>query len=965
MQLTIQSLSKSLNKAYLKEKVGRKDIELFKNELEKLFEKAKPEFSEDTLKDFVVQFLRSVWYEPDHIITVNKERKDFSIHTGKSANDPVAVIAEVKKIGSLEMMKEGKPNVKALHELVLYYLKERITNNNNEIKFLLATDINNWILIDANEFDKKIYSNTKIKKLYEVYVNDNKDNPFFYEELKKILADSEDNFTATIFDLKDYKTIIANEDKKDDKKLVALYKILSPTHFLKLPFANDSNSLDKRFYTELLHIIGLEEIKEGSKKIIQRKKQISEASFLENTIIKLHDKDCLRDLQDVTRFGLTKEEQYYNIALELCITWINRILFLKLLEAQLYLYHQNNKEFLFLNDKLLPDFDELNNLFFQVLAEKNETRRDRLKTKFGKIPYLNSSLFERTELERKTIDISALDNNLPLSLHDNTVLKDDKGKRKQGSLTTLHYLFTFLDSYDFASEGTADIQEENKTLINASVLGLIFEKINGYKDGSFFTPGFITMYMCRETLRRAVIQKFNDGCGWNCTSFEELQDKIEYQDKEQRQKTNNIINSITICDPAVGSGHFLVSALNELISIKYDLKILQYRHNSQRIKEYSIEIVNDELIIQDIESEELFEYTLNQKGNIKPELQYLQETLFHEKEALIENCLFGVDINPNSVKICRLRLWIELLKNSYYTKESNYTELETLPNIDINIKQGNSLISRFDLDSDLSGTLQKSKFTIDSYRIAVQTYRNAQSKEEKRQMEELIDSIKKDFRTDISTYDPINKKLNTLRGKIKKLNVAELFDGDKKKKAEANKELKKLSDEIEKLERKKTEIQFNAIYKEAFEWRFEFPEVLNNDGKFIGFDVVIGNPPYKMVQPNNTSKNELDFFKQRFQFADFKIDLFHLFFQQGNFLLTNRGLLSFIAPSTLLYNFYTDKLRIWLSDNFNINKIVVSKEKVFDDADVHTAIYLFTKKQNDESNNEVLMTTDLEGILMV
>ena len=93
--------------------------------------------------------------------------------------------------------------------------------------------------------------------------------------------------------------------------------------------------------------------------------------------------------------------------------------------------------------------------------------------------------------------------------------------------------------------------------------------------------------------------------------------------------------------------------------------------------------------------------------------------------------MFGVDLNPNSVKICRLRLWIELLKNAYYKNE---TELETLPNIDINIKCGNSLISRFALDADLKQALKKStsKWTIDSYRIAVDTYRNAQSKEQNR-----------------------------------------------------------------------------------------------------------------------------------------------------------------------------------------------------------------------------------------
>ena len=964
MKLELIKPINALNKAYLKEKISRNNIERFKENLVTLFNKAQPGISEDTLKDYITEFLRNTWYNPDHAITINKERKDLTIHIGKTAKDPVAVIAEIKKTDSTEMITLEKPNVKALHELVLYYLHERVTIGNNQVKYLLATDVNNWILIDANEFDKKIYRNTKIRKLYDLFVNDKKDNPFFYDELKKIIAETDDTITATFFNFNDYKKIIANADKADDKKLIALYKILSSVHLIKLSFANDSNSLDKNFYAELLHIIGLEEVKDGSKKLIQRKKVSSEASLLENAIIKLKDKDCLRDLTDVTSFGLTADEQLYNIALELCITWINRILFLKLLEAQLFAYHQGtDKGCLFLNDTFIQDFDELNNLFLQVLAEKPAARRERLQAKFSKVPYLNSSLFERTELERKTIDISALDNNIPLPLLSSTVLKDDKGKRKQGELTTIPYLFAFLDSYDFTSEGNAEIQEQNKALINASVLGLIFEKINGYKDGSFFTPGFITMYMCRETLRMAVVQKFNEANSWSCQNFEDLQSILEFQDKEKRQAANNIINSLTICDPAVGSGHFLVSALNELISIKQDLKILQYRHNSQRIKEYSLEIVNDELIIQDIETEDLFEYTLNQKGNIKPELQYLQETLFHEKENLIENCLFGVDINANSVKICRLRLWIELLKNAYYTKESDYHELETLPNIDINIKQGNSLISRFELDADLSSTLKKSKWNIDGYKIAVQAYRSAQNKEEKRKMEDLIGTIKKDFRTDVSTYDPINKKLSKLRGELALLERTDLFSPDTKKKNKANKELENLSTAITTLEKEKDDIQSSAVFKDAFEWRFEFPEVLDSDGKFAGFDVIIGNPPYKMVQPGNTSISELDFFKQRYPFADFKIDLFHLFFQAGNSLIQKNGLLCFIAPSTLLYNYYTDKLRLWLADRFEINKIVVAKEKVFDDADVHTAIYLFTNKHGAKENNEVLITSDLAGVL--
>ena len=304
---------------------------------------------------------------------------------------------------------------------------------------------------------------------------------------------------------------------------------------------------------------------------------------------------------------------------------------------------------------------------------------------------------------------------------------------------------------DFTSEGSEEIQEDNKTLINASVLGLIFEKINGYKDGSFFTPGFITMYMCRETIRKAVVQKFNETKNWECKTIDELYNKIE-----GRNEANEIVNSLKICDPAVGSGHFLVSALNEIIAVKNDLRILQDREG-KRLKEYHFEVVNDELITTDEEGL-IFEYNPKSK-----ESQRVQETLFHEKQTIIENCLFGVDINPNSVKICRLRLWIELQKNAYYKNE---TELETLPNIDINIKCGNSLISRYPIDANLSKALRSSKWTIDSYRLAIATYRNAQSKEQKREMEKLILTIKQDFTSEIRKNDPLKTRLDKLANEL-------------------------------------------------------------------------------------------------------------------------------------------------------------------------------------------------------
>ncbi len=109
------------------------------------------------------------------------------------------------------------------------------------------------------------------------------------------------------------------------------------------------------------------------------------------------------------------------------------------------------------------------------------------------------------------------------------------------------------------------------------MLGLIFKKINGYKDGSFFTPGFITMYMCRETIKRAVLQKFNihHNPDEQHPKYKNLDDIFDAIGKDfSKKEADEIINSLKICDPAVGSGHFLVSALNEMIAIKSELKIL-------------------------------------------------------------------------------------------------------------------------------------------------------------------------------------------------------------------------------------------------------------------------------------------------------------------------------------------------------------------------------------------------------
>lgn len=928
------NVRKSLNKAFLKVKPNRTEIEEFKTNLIQLIDRTNDTESEEFHKNLVSDFLKKTYYEPDYFINT-KGRNDLVIHTGKSAKTPVGVIVEAKKpTNKAEMLSNVNINTKAFQELVLYFLRERITHKNLEIKNLIASNINEWFVFDANLFEKKFAQNKKLVKQFEDFEGGRlagKSTDFFYKEIAQPFIESiKEEIEFTYFDLRDYEKPLRNDDPKDDNKLIALFKVLSPEHLLKLPFVNDSNSLDKKFYSELLHIIGLTETKEGGKKVIQRKKsgERNQGALLENAIDQLDTLDKVNRLPKPSQYGETSEERLFNVGLELSITWVNRILFLKLLEAQLVTYHKGDPKYTFLNSKKITDYDKLNSLFFQVLAKRTENRNEEALKEFSYVPYLNSSLFEPNEMEHTTILISNLRDEKKLPILSNTVLKDTNGKKRTGEINALEYFFEFLDAYDFSSEGGEDIQEDNKALINASVLGLIFEKINGYKDGSFFTPGFITMYMCRETIRRSVVQKFNETKGWDCTDLDQLYNKID-----DPKEANEIVNSLKICDPAVGSGHFLVSALNEMIAIKNDLKILQDREG-RRLKEYHFEVVNDELIVTD-EDGEFFEYSPTNK-----ESQRIQETLFHEKQTIIENCLFGVDINPNSVKICRLRLWIELLKNAYYKAEN---ELETLPNIDINIKCGNSLISRFDLDADIKEALKKSKWSIDSYKVAVNSYRNAQSKEEKHEMERLINDIKSDFRSEISKNDPKIKRLYKMSGELAVLTTqTSLFDMAAKEKKEWKKKVEKLTTDTQKLEAEIEEIKNNKIYENAFEWRFEFPEVLNEQGDFIGFDTVIGNPPYLLVQSMG-EKSVFDFYRSKYVTASYKIDTYPLFYELAYLLGSNSAHIAYITPNTFLKNKYSKELRCILLKQ-QIIEVTNFFIPVFEDASVDTLIFIGLKE---------------------
>ncbi|MCA2623774.1 MAG: class I SAM-dependent DNA methyltransferase [Microcystis sp. M20BS1] len=935
MIINKRELKQALNRVYLKIKPDTETIQVFQANLTRLLEQCDSKKSEEFNKNLLIDFLKNTYYTDRYFINT-KERIDLVIHNNQDVKSPVGVIFETKKPTrtiNAEMPRLDHLNTKAFQQLVLYFLRERVTDKNLEIKHLIVTNIYEWFIFDGKIFEELFFANKALVNQFcdfEAGRLSSTKTDFFYQQIAEpAITKVIEQIKFTHFDLRDLENL----------DLLDIYKILSPEHLLKLPFVNDSNTLNKPFYNELLYIIGLTEVKEKGKKLIKPMKagDRCDGSLIENAISRLDSLDKIAQLKNPEEFGTTDEERLYNVALRLSINWINRVLFLKLLEAQLIKYHQGDRDFAFLNLAKVPSYDDLDSLFFDVLARETNKREAKVKTTFAHVPYLNSSLFEPTETEQQTIFIGNL-RERTLPIFTATVLKDNQGNKRVGELNALAYLFEFLDAYKFDRDELENPQEDSEKLINASVLGLIFEKINGYKDGSFYTPSFITMYMCRETIRRAIVQKFNEVKGWNCQTLDDLYERIE-----DKREANTIINSLKICDPAVGSGHFLVSALNEIIAIKSELRVL-LDTSGKSLKDYRVEVRNDKLLVYDDEGN-LFAYHPNNK-----EKQRVQQALFHEKQTIIEGCLFGVDINPNSVTICRLRLWIELLKNAYYREDGN---LETLPNIDINIKCGNSLISRFALDVDVKQVLQKQKFSIEEYRNAVQTYRNAENKEQKREMETLIAKIKAGFSANLLIGDPKKVKLRQLQGELYNLeNQGLLFEETKTEQKAREKKVTKLNNEIDKLTAEIADIESGRLYDNALEWRFEFPEVLNDDGDFVGFDVVIGNPPYIRQEEIKELKLTL---QKSYQCYTGVADLFVYFYELGLNLLKSKGNLTYISSNKYFRAGYGEKLRQLLGDSTTIyNLIDFGDFPVFEEAIAYPSIITLSKNKSENNQLQAL-----------
>ncbi|MCQ2951671.1 class I SAM-dependent DNA methyltransferase [Helicobacter pylori] len=942
----------------------KETIENFEKEINSLLENMPRQDDEEFQKNEINKFL-----EKTYGYDCNTHKKvDSAIYV----DGEVRVLIEVKALNNRNEFPKNRENPlsKAFCQMVLYFLEEIEKEKNNSLKHTIICNAHEFFLFDCKDL-LFLNEDKRIKKFYKNYAQKegtDSSKPKFYEDLEQYLQkDFQGKLPYTYFNLND-----------DFKELPLIYQVLSQEVLLKQKKTLDANTLNKDFYEELLYILGLEEKNEKGKTLIK-------PSRTQNSL-----SDALKEKYK----NLDDEE-----VMALLIAWNNRILFLRLLESLLISFEHFKKPFL--TTEKLKDFNALNTLFFEVLAKKNSERLPEIKEDkiLEKIPYLNSSLFDKTPLESKGYEIKLLDNK-KLEIYKNSVLKKHEDYQKEKELPLLEYFFEFLRVYKFTTTPKDIKDNQNKSesrLINPSVLGLVFEKLNGYKEGSFYTPSFITSYMCKESITPIVLDKFNAIYQWDCKDLEALRGKIDRDFSNEKAKEYlQLLLTLRICDPAVGSGHFLVSALNEMVLIAYKLGLIAslYRHE--------LKLENDEIIIHTPE-DKVFKYTIPHSEN-DPHHQ-IQKELFELKKDIIENCLFGVDINPNSCEITKLRLWIELLKYSYYIFEEgkNTNNLETLPNIDINIKCANSLIARFALKDKALLKTEKNKnleYYIAEYKELVKIYKdpkileslmrpikdsNAVRKYAKERLyQELAQNPNKDFKKALNdriekikeafklTLEPPQKEL-----KFKKFLKEHLELYGKSILEEANDnglELealaleKKMAHEglfhdytpypkLDKTDKVVGLEHFNRYvltsykdlqdenerYANALEWRFEFPEVLDDEGNFLGFDCIIGNPPYIRQEQIKDLKPLLE--KQYQDFYNSSSDIYTYFFALAYHLLKEKGFSAFITSNKYARAKYGAKLReLLLKKTTLVSYMELNALKVFESATVDTSIIHFIKQ---------------------
>ncbi|GAA8509484.1 hypothetical protein HpBT260_07960 [Helicobacter pylori] len=382
---------KDFIKKYNPQEPKKETIENFEKEINSLLENAKRQDDEEFQKNEINSFLKNAYGY--HCNT--HEKVDSTIYVDGKA----WVLIEVKALNNKNEFPKDRENPlsKAFCQMVFYFLNA--IKNNNSLKHAIICNVHEFFLFDCKDLlflkeDKRI---TDFHKDCTKKEGTDPSTKRFYSDLEEYLKkDFKGELRYTYFNLSSY----------DSKELPLIYQVLSHEVLLKQKKTLDANTLNKDFYEELLYILGLEEQNNKGKILIKQSRT----------------KNSLSDALKKEYKNLDDEE-----VMALLIAWNNRILFLRLLESLLISFKHFEKPFLTIEN--FTNFNALNTLFFEVLAKKNNERSKEKEDKIlGKIPYLNSSLFDKTPLELKGHEIKSL-NNKPLEITLNPFLKKMKNTK--------------------------------------------------------------------------------------------------------------------------------------------------------------------------------------------------------------------------------------------------------------------------------------------------------------------------------------------------------------------------------------------------------------------------------------------------------------------------------------------------------------------------------------------------------
>lgn len=465
----------------------------------------------------------------------------------------------------------------------------------------------------------------------------------------------------------------------------------------------------------------------------------------------------------------------------------------------------------------------------------------------------------------------------------------------------------FKDLMDFFSQYNFTIDEndpdDSEVGIDPEMLGHIFENLlEDNKDkGAFYTPKEIVQYMCRQSVIQYL--KTHEPSEQYAEAIEQLINEGVVspilQSKSIAARFIQLLKEVKVCDPAIGSGAFPMGILYVLYHAIHHLHSHAEPHGN-------------------------FDST-------------------QTKRDIIQNNIFGVDIEQGAVDIARLRFWLALVVDA--------DKPQPLPNLDYKITCGNSLLSRYPIDAPIEnvfveynkGKKEDEKMTLAKYKELVSDYTNTSNHQTKELFRKTIEDIKCAFKTELSRQE--KESISRLKGKILALE-APLLWGERTPKEKT--ELKKIKEQLVKKEELQANIINNRLYVDAFEWRFEFPSLLDEKGNFTGFDIIIGNPPYLRIQGiRDVNPLFADELVKKYQSATGSFDLYVTFVERGLQIIKQQGIVNYIMPVKWTNAAFGKGLRTIISENKAAHQIInFGAYQVFN-ASTYTALQWFIPNSNE------------------